>query len=183
MDRRVEATQKQLVTTLRQLMQRYAWAQITVAQICQEAQVSRSTFYSQFSSRQELLELSLAHLGQELSPSDDTRGIDQNNNFRFLEPLLHHIKSHRKIHEQNVGSADANLIFGNLRKTIFGLAQNEIRESRHSRTVDDDHISFICGGLFELVEQWNDKACEPPAAQRLQRMDQLVQHMLLWPEN
>lgn len=164
MDRRIQVTQQKLVGSLRVLMQKYPWESITIAVICQESEVSRSTFYSHFSSKEELMQFSLGALAQELAPADTRRGLAASGTLKFLPALLQHIKSHRNIIVKNADSAAAGLIQQNMRKTIEGLASKEIQSSSYASAINDDTLVFVCGGLMAIIERWSDNGCSDSVA-------------------
>lgn len=178
MDRRIQKTRTRLVQALRQLMLQYPWETVTVALVCQEAGVSRSTYYSHLTNKQELLELSIACLADELAPVGQRRGLDACGTLRFLPAFLAHIKSHREIYIQNQFSAAISIILGNMRKMTNGLIQHEVQGSRYASVVSSDKLVFVGGGLSALIERWNDEACVEPEPLLLERLDALIRECL-----
>lgn len=174
MDRRIEKTRALLIQTLRQLMLRYPWDTLTIALVCQEAGVSRSTFYSHFTNKQELLELSIASLADELAPTGKPRGLDAFGNLKFLPAFLEHIKTHRDIYLQNESSAAMSIILANIRRMTDGLIQHELQASVYRKRVSPDKLVFLGGGVSALIERWNEAACVEPEAALLQRLDVLI---------
>lgn len=178
MDRRVQETQQKLVAALRLLMQRYPWESITVATICLEAEISRSTFYSRLKDKEELMQLSLDSLARELAPSDTRRGLNTTCSLKFVPALLDHVKSHRDILVKNSGSAAAFFILRNMRKTIAGLVDKEIQVSTYANAVEKETLVFICGGLSALIENWTDDECRESAARMTVKIDARVKSAL-----
>ncbi len=178
MDRRVQASQQKLLDALRVLMQRYPWESITVATICQESGISRSTFYSHFSTREELMQLSLVFLARDLTPADTRRGLDRSCTLKFVPELLEHIRHHRDIMEKNRDTAAAGIIMRNLRKTIDGLVVEELRDSSFSTTISQTSIVFICGGLMAIIEQWNEDGCRASVRDTVKIVDTQIQNAL-----
>lgn len=159
MDRRVQFSQQKLVDALRVLMQRYPWENITIATICQESALSRSTFYSHFSSKEALMQFSLESLARELAPTDTRRGLDANRTLKFVPAFLSHIKRHRDILEKNRDTVAEGVILRNLRQTVNGLLLKELQDSSLSTSISHESFIFICGGLMAIVEKWNDDGC------------------------
>ena len=178
MDRRVKASQQKLVDALRVLMQRYPWETITIATICQESELSRSTFYSHFSSKEELMQLSLEFLAKELAPPDTRRGLDKSGTLKFLPAFLKHIKQHRNILEQNRGTAAAETILQNLRVTVGGLVRKELHESSYSTSLKEANVVFLCGGLMATIEQWNDDECRESVENTVAVIDTQIKSVL-----
>ena len=175
MDRRIQKTQVSLVRALRQLMQRYPWSRVSVAMICQEANLARSTYYAHFANKQELLELSIANLAEELTPDLSTRGLDSNGRLRFLPLFLEHVQTHRDIYLCNRSSTDIQVILENMRQMTLGLIRREALESSCAGNASDDKLRFVGGGLSALIEHWNLEACVEPQALLLERLDKLTQ--------
>ncbi len=174
MDRRIQKTRALLIQTLRQLMLRYPWGTLTVALICEEAGISRSTYYSHFTTKQELLELSIASLADELAPVDQSRGLDAFGNLKFLPAFLAHIRAHREIYLQNESSAAMSIILANIRRMTDGLIQHEIQTSSYCEPVSPDKLVFLGGGVSALIERWNQEGCVEPEPSLLQRIDALI---------
>ena len=174
MDRRVQETQNKMVVALRALMQRYPWESITIAIICQESSVSRSTFYSHFDSKDDLMKLALQYLALELAPVHTRRSLDSAFALKFLPGLLMHVKDHRQIMQQNADTAAAGMIRKNLARTIEGLIENEIRDSGFSNSIDGNDLLFMCGGLGAIIDQWIDRECDESVASVVTTIDRMV---------
>jgi len=85
MDRRIAKTQKALVEALQQGLTQHPWEDITVQMLCDTADVSRSTFYSHFESKEALLTLGMEWLSQHLQADDKGgRGLDLNGKIAIL---------------------------------------------------------------------------------------------------
>lgn len=174
MDRRIQKTRALLIRTLRQLMLRYPWDTLTVALVCQEAGISRSTYYSHFTNKQELLELSIASLADELAPDDHSRGLDAFGNLKFLPAFLEHIRAHRDIYLQNESSAALSIILANIHRMTDGLIQHEVQGSDYRKRVSPDKLVFLGGGVSALIQRWNQDACVEPEQVLLQRLDKMI---------
>ncbi len=178
MDRRVQETQKKMVGALRVLMQRYPWDAITVATICQESSIARSTFYSHFDTKDDLMQLSLEYLATELAPVDTRRGLDSARSLKFLPALLDHIKDHRLIVVKNVDTAAASMIQKNIAKTIEGLVYNEVQASRYADSVHHSDLLFMCGGLGAIAEKWIGDECRESVASVVATIDDLIERAM-----
>jgi len=178
MDRRVQSTNNRLVAALRALMQTKPWGRITIAMLCKEAEVSRSTFYTHFSDKQELLDLALRHLASELSPVDSKRSIDTTASFAFLPLFLDHVRSHRSIYLENYASGAFVSILGNLGVVALGLMKRELSLSRLRGRTLNDSLLFIVGGAGALVENWCLDGCTTTNVELLNTLDTLVAQSL-----
>lgn len=99
MDRRTQKTHDALQESFIRLMGQYPWQQINVQRICQDANVSRSTFYTHFSNKNELLDHGFTQLEQMLSmysPAYIAQSTQSPDRFAFITPLLEHIRHHQQ---------------------------------------------------------------------------------------
>lgn len=107
-DRRVRRTKSRLKTAILELVREKSYGRITIREITDRADVGRSTFYSHFDSKEDLLFsgfddwlLSLASSadGPAEGPEEEPEG------FRFSLPLLRHARSQRRFVEAVVVGA------------------------------------------------------------------------------
>ncbi|MEQ8699441.1 MAG: TetR/AcrR family transcriptional regulator, partial [Bauldia litoralis] len=75
-DRRVARTRRLLRDALIGLMKTTPWDRISVQQICDRADVARSSFYAHFNNKHELREFSFAQLETELGGAQAAPGLD-----------------------------------------------------------------------------------------------------------
>lgn len=174
MDRRIGKTRKSLVSALHTLMLIQAWDDINVQMICNEADIARSTFYAHFTTKHDLLDFAFARLSQELSIPSEGRGLDYNYSFHFLPPLLDHLKSHREIMKRNETSGSGRVIFNKFRQVASEVAKAEIMASNLRSHLSKDEVTFLFGGLFAMIEDWNNTHCLASITDVLGRLDQRV---------
>lgn len=94
MDRRKRKTQKAITVVFYQLLKKKSYEEISVSQICQEADINRGTFYLHFIDKDDLLEKSIAHEMQELVNYCEANG--ETSNQRKLEKTFEYIRNHRE---------------------------------------------------------------------------------------
>ncbi len=98
-DRRVRRTKRRLKDALLQLINERDYDTITIEDLTERADVGRSTFYSHFTSKDDLLFSGFDHWllslteGPTEPKSGDEEGPDDERRFRFSLPLLRHIRS------------------------------------------------------------------------------------------
>ena len=179
LDKRVQSTHQRLVRSLRALMTQTPYENISVAQICTVANVSRSSFYAHFEGKQALLELSLEHLSQELrEASASARSIDTGARFEFLPGFLQHVQEHQAIYLENRYSNTAQSIEKNMRMLLQGLIQRELNASQTNSGVDATTVLFAIGGTYAVIEQWLEQKCREPFDQKLAELDRLLSNGL-----
>ena len=141
-DRRIVRTKRLLKGALLELIQLRSYESITVDQIADRADVGRSTFYSHFTSKDDLLLYGFdqflmgltdhaAMLGEPASGPADILQLQSGsastgpvaNGFRFSLPLLQHIHSQKQFFLATIVSASDLRI----RKKVIGLFVKMIR--------------------------------------------------------
>ena len=177
MDRRIARTRNALVDALQQAMNERPWADISVQQLCEQADVSRSTFYAHFDGKHELLEQCFERLANELTGPVVNRGLDEFGTLSYLPSLLAHIKVHCELFRLNANSAAGQQIFSRFKALVVQLGEQEFADCR-SLTVGTDQRVFVHGGIFAMLEAWNENGCRDTEKQLLKRIDTLVRSNL-----
>ena len=73
-DRRVVKTRMHMIQTTLELLRKNSFSKISVSDICEEAMISRSTFYTHFEDKFALLDACMEQIGQKLL--HDTEAAD-----------------------------------------------------------------------------------------------------------
>ncbi len=178
MDRRIARTRKALMEALTDLMKSQRWEEINVRQICDAADVSRSTFYIHFDNKQELLDYCFSSLQSGLEKDYPGRGLALDGTFRFLPWLLEHVNANQDLFRANTSSPSGFVIFSRFKSVVDTLARNEIKQSDFAGRLSDDQIIFIVGGVFAILEQWNRAGGAESTPRVLKRIDVPVTGML-----
>ena len=183
--RRVRRTRRRLKEALGELIQVREYDEITIQDITQRADVGRSTFYSHFDSKEDLLFsgfdewlLSLAESAQtgHLVKSEE----DKSAHSRFSVPLLKHVRSHKRFFQAMiVGGSDERIRrkVTDLLAELVGLEMARTSQSaKETIGADADLVSqgrahCVVGAFLGLVSWWLD------AGDRLsaERVDQMFQ--------
>lgn len=174
MDRRVRKTQIALVEAVRCLLRTYVWDDISIQLICDTADISRSTFYAHFADKQDILDLVFRTLKLKLDEKNPTRGLNRNLKFRFLPPLVSHMKSHLPLFEKNRSTVLSFKMFTQFKKAVFELANDEISASKFESKFGDDQIVYVVGGIFASLEVWCESGCEVEEKIVLEKLDRMI---------
>lgn len=159
MDRRQKKTREAIFKALSQLIEEKRYGTITVQEIIDEANVGRSTFYSHFETKDELLKALcndiFSHVfSEELTPetTHDFSGGDHD-----LEGKLTHILYHLMYSNMNISgilSSDSQELFMKYFKEYLAEIFRERIQDRRVHAPDDFVLNHLVGGFSETVIWW-----------------------------
>lgn len=168
-------TARRMDDALLTLLEQKDFDYITVREICQTAQVNRSTFYLHYETMTDLLEEAvqqtlrdfyLAFAPQQSSIRNHLADVPLSElnllTDEYLQPYLQYLADHRKLfttmyrHSHLMG---LDTIFQRLYTHLFDpiLSRLAVDESRRQYI-----IQFYLHGLIALIQQWLDEDCAMP---------------------
>lgn len=184
-DRRIARTRRQLLESLMTLMIEKGYEAITVQHIIDRANVGRSTFYSHFLDKQDLLQSGIDQLRLTLaehSPSAALSGDPAAQPLRlaFTLAMFQHAQGHYDLYRAMVGRQSGALV-QQLMKEMFGkLLKREFEAnpvcSALSPTQQDLLIQYVVSSLLSLLTWWLDQKMPFSA----EKMDETF-HLLTMP--
>lgn len=150
-DLRVVKTQKSLLAAMSLLLERRGFKGITVNDICEEAQISRTTFYAHYVDKFDLLKHWLMHFNlEDLSKKDTYEQLEESVN-KFVH-------NHTDIIKHLVYDADnetLDLLFDFLNYTLM---------TEKNETLNPKYVvlsNFYIGGMLNYIT-WQVKNNFPP---------------------
>lgn len=159
MDRRQQKTRVAIFDALTTLLTKYRFENITVQDIIDEANIGRSTFYSHFETKDQLLE-EMCHeifshvFSETLLPEESHDFSDNHEDIRaLLEHILWHIKDHRDDICSIMQGESEKLFtgyFSNYLEKTFGdlIAHLDIDVSEEFKK------QFVIGSFINTVKWW-----------------------------
>ena len=147
-DRRPAKTRKSLGAALYQLMQQTAWDDITIKQVCDEANVARSSFYAHFDGKLDLLEAMIdgnlkAARAECLEPASPQA---------LLIWLIDHVSENRTLFFRVAAANAASPVMNRFRTAFLVQFMQELRAAGHD--VPEYSAAFVVGGTFEALQSW-----------------------------
>ena len=168
-DRRIQRTRALLHEALGSLIREKPYDRITVAEILDRAQVSRSTFYIHFKDKDELLASSMrALLLGVLSAGDEARPDAAERMVAFSLPLLTHIHQHRRSGKVKLGERGRGILHEHLRRAlsewIVETMAGDLPTHRSRRSITPELLARHVASTFVLVLHWwlDDGAMRSP---------------------
>jgi AcrR family transcriptional regulator len=160
-DRRIQKTEALLRGALGALIREKPYEDIVVKEILNRANVGRSTFYTHFADKDELL-LSCIHdllLPAQLGGRGRATAEPRENIVWFSLPILEHIERHRRTGQATMGPRGRREMHEHLQHAIRELIQDEVRtalrrSSRTARQASPDLLVRWIASTFVLVLNW-----------------------------
>jgi AcrR family transcriptional regulator len=160
-DRRVVRTRRQLRDALVELTLERGWDAVTATDVCERANVGRSTLYTHFADKEDLLFSGFDNLATAL---ERTRSAAPGE-LAFAHELIAHAQGELRLFRALVAAKATRRVVHHLRAVSFGLMTAELeylRVPRHQRPL---LARYAAGGLVELMIGWLEGAVRGSAGE------------------
>jgi len=153
-DRRVRRTRRILRQALVSLIFERGWEEVSVQDVCERADVGRSTFYTHYADKEDLLVSGLDDLRrvlreQSISPLErDKRPL------RFVGRLIQSAFENRHLFRSLAGTPSAQAVLRTFRDVVIDLLREDVAASGLSSASVETSLHFIAAGLVELITWW-----------------------------
>jgi AcrR family transcriptional regulator len=183
MDRRISRTRGLLQHAFIALIIRKGYDETTIQDICEEANVGRSTFYSHYTSKEDLKRKGLEHIRAALVARQKAPKSGPQNEvttpFGFSLTMFEHARDHLPLYRALLGSDGATISLGSIRQIIADLVRTELRAASSkispSSGTRELKVHFIVGAFMGVLTAWMDGgAIQPPA-----EVDELFRSMII----
>jgi AcrR family transcriptional regulator len=176
-DRRVARSRETLHKALLSLIVEKGYEEITVEEICERANVGRSTFYAHFTSKDDLKRRGLEHLRRELIEQQRRASslVDPNvHGLAFTLTMFEHAQDHIHLYRALVGSRGGAIALTTIRQTLCEIVRGELAENRGKDshgTPGEFAVQYIVGAYMAVLTWWLDGGAKLPP-QRINAMFQ-----------
>jgi AcrR family transcriptional regulator len=163
-DRRVQRTRRLLLDSVRELMAERGYERLTIQNILDHAGVGRATFYAHFSSKDQLLEESIAGLRGWLLHTAASRPPQR---LGISLPFFEHLDSHRSIYRTTVARRGEVTVGRLIRRLLRDLVRDDL--AAHAGLASSGPpaemvTEFIVGALWSTIVWWiGTESTLPPA--------------------
>lgn len=161
-DRRVARTRATLQTALMSLIQEKDYEAVTVQDICEAANVGRSTFYAHYTSKDDLKRSGLEHLRKQLLERQRealaSAGDSGTRPFGFSLTMFEHARDHLHHYRALVGSRGGAMTLGMIRQILADLIRDELAATS-AKAVDLPHelvVQYVVGAYMAVLTWWLD---------------------------
>ena len=166
-DRRVGKTRALLHGALASLIHEKGYDAIVVKEILARANVGRSTFYTHFRDKDELLESGIRDvLGAGETTSSMRPAALADRVLRFSLPVFEHIEQYRRAGDPLVDAQAHTVVHDHLRRVVVERIADDLRRVGRcrrgsGRDVPDDLLAQHVASTFLLVLNWWAESDEP----------------------
>jgi AcrR family transcriptional regulator len=184
-DRRVARTRAMLQRAHIALILERGYEAITVDDICEAANVGRSTFYAHYTSKDDLRRSGLEHLRKELVGRQKqalaTPGDVRDRSLAFSLAMFEHARDHIDLYRALVGGRGGTLALGTIRQILSDLVRNELAASAGKKLADKKPmdvsrelvVQYVVGAFMAVMTWWLDGGAKLPP----QRIDAMFRRL------
>jgi AcrR family transcriptional regulator len=147
-DPRVLKTRQALREALVSLIIERGWDAVGIRDVCQRAGIGRSTFYTHFADREELLLAGYDDLRRLLRGPNTANGRQKP--LAFTLPLLEHAHENKRMFRALIGKRSSELAKGGLLRLIIDLTREDLAP------LGDATAQYVAGAFFQLLVWWVD---------------------------
>lgn len=163
MDKRSRRTRQAIENALLRLIETRGYGLVSVRDICDEAEVSRSTFYTHYADKDDLKRSGLHHLCLELD--SHPAGTDAHCDASSLErALFEHAAKYRSHYRALVRGGVAAMVLQSVRKIVADTIRKKLRSEESDAESREVAVQFLAGGYIALLTGWldGDETAPPP---------------------
>ena len=177
-DRRSIRTRNALRAALIDLIGERGWDAIAVQDLCERANVGRSTFYSHYPNKDALLLGGLEDLRAELVRQATTRARGETisaaaGGFRFSLGLIEHAHQQRKVFRGLIGRRSGYVVQQRFREMVVRLVDDELPAASKGQLPKAAVARALAAAFVELLAWWVEQRSPMPPAELALRFDEL----------
>jgi AcrR family transcriptional regulator len=160
-DRRVARTRSALQHALTALILKKGYDAITVEDICEAADIGRSTFYMHYTGKDDLKRRGIEeHLRRQLMHQYRPRGDHRHQSLGFSLPMLEHARDHRDLYRALVGGRGGMVALESIRRILSDLVRDELAATVGKANDDalprECTVRYIVGAYMAVLTWWLD---------------------------
>ena len=163
MDRRIPRTRAMLQHALNSLILKKNYEAITIKDICDAANVGRSTFYAHYTSKDDLKRSGLEHLRRLLVDRQRDAlaapGDVKDRSLGFSLAMFEHARDHRDHYRALVGGRGGTVSLGTIRQILSDLVRDELAATdKNSADVVPRElvVQYVVGAYMAVLTWWLD---------------------------
>lgn len=163
-DRRISRTKGSLQHALNSLTLKKGYEAITIKEICDEANVGRSTFYAHYTSKDDLKRSGLEHLRRQLADrqrdAQARAGENDHQTLSFSLTMFEHARDHVELYRALVGGRGGAVALGAIREMLSDLVHNDLAAAVDNNSADvvprEFVVQYVVGAYMAVMTWWLD---------------------------
>ncbi|MDX1000837.1 TetR family transcriptional regulator [Sinorhizobium medicae] len=167
-DRRAARTRASLHHALISLILTKGYDSITVDEICQTANVGRSTFYLHYTSKDDLKKSGLDGLRRQLAETAAhvAHGDRPSRSLGFSLAMFEHARDHVDLYRALAGGRGGTVALGTIRKMLSDLVRDELAADGDKNSPDaiprELVVQYVVGAYMAVLTWWLDGGTKLP---------------------
>jgi AcrR family transcriptional regulator len=155
-DRRVRRTLDTLRDAMINLMRERGWDSLSVQDICDRANVGRSTFYNHFADKEDLLVKGFGTLRDALSGGVRRQASGETPPLAFVRGLVEHVGENLRLSQAFVGKRSGHFVARQFRQMVLELVQDDLARFAPAGPLREAAGHFVAGAFCEMLAWWLD---------------------------
>jgi len=180
-DRRVARSRAMLQKAHISLILEKGYEATTVEDICEAANVGRSTFYAHYTSRDDLRRSGLENLRRLLvdrqKDAQARSGDIKDRSLGFSLAMFEHASDQIDLYRALVGGRGGAIALGTIRQILSDLVRNELVATADKKSADaiprELAVQYVVGALMAVMTWWLDGGAKLPP----QRVDAMFRRL------
>jgi AcrR family transcriptional regulator len=172
-DRRMPRTRAMLQKALMSLILKKDYEAITVQDICDAADVGRSTFYAHYTSKDDLKRSGFEHLRKNLVDRQKSAlaapGDIRSRSLSFSLAMFEHARDHLEIHRALTNGQGGAVALCSIRQMLSDLVRDELAATTGAPSADavprELVVQYIIGAYMSVLTWWLDRGAKLPPQQ------------------
>ncbi|HET9555339.1 MAG TPA: TetR/AcrR family transcriptional regulator [Anaeromyxobacteraceae bacterium] len=164
-DRRVQRTRASLRQALVELLAERGWDGFSVQDVCDRANVGRSTFYTHFADKEELVAGSFDDLRRALRAGLPAPTRGPRRPLAFTRGLIEHGLEQRRVFLAIVGKRSGLVVQRRFRDLVLGLVREDLAAGPAGVVPREAVVAFVGGALLEVLTWALEAKGTPDAAE------------------
>jgi AcrR family transcriptional regulator len=169
-DRRISRTRTMLQNALISLILKKGYEAITVQDICDEANMGRSTFYAHYTSKDDLKRSGFEHLRKTLvdrqREAQAAPGDIKDRSLGFSLIMFEHAGDHINLYRALLGGRGGAVSLGQIRQILSDLVRNELAATGGKTSADilprELVVQYVVGAFMAVMTWWLDGGAKLP---------------------
>jgi len=182
-DRRASRTRAMLQEAHVDLILKKGYDQTTIRDICDAANVGRSTFYAHYRSKEDLRRSSLERLRRLLTDRQRdalaAAGDIRDRSLAFSLPLFEHAREHIHLYRALVRTRGGAVALGAIREILSDLVRNELAATVQKDSAEvysrELAVRHVVGATMSVLTWWLDSGAKLPP----QRVDAIFRRLAI----